>query len=210
MEIMRAGGPIMWIIFFLSIIALAVFVERLFFFRRSSTDPEKLELSLCKALYENNAEQATKIVRSGDSSLHRLFIAAVTHWQVDTEAFKLLLEQQIRRELFRWLKGLSLLATISRVAPLLGLLGTVLGMVQIFRDLPQANQAPMIALSGGIWQALLTTVAGLSIAVPTVLAYTYLSAKIDDQEETLYRGADFLIREKLMGTTDPSLYKQGE
>ena len=201
MGIMRAGGPIMWVIFVLSIIALGVFIERVLFFRRSSTDPEKLELALSEALYENDAEKATQIAKSGDSSLHRLFIAAVAHWQVDTEAFKLLLEQQIRRELFRWIKGLTLLGTISRVAPLLGLLGTVLGMVEIFRGLPQASQSPMIALSGGIWQAPLTTVAGLSIAVPTVLAYTLLKAKIDDQEETLYRGADFLIREKLTAGT---------
>lgn len=201
MEFMNAGGPLMWIILGLSIVALAIFIERLFFFKRASTDAEALELALSKALFNNDSQQAVEIAKGGKSSLHRLFSAAVTHWQVDTEAFKLLLEQQIRRELFRWMKGLTLLGTISRVAPLLGLLGTVLGMVEIFRSLPTAGQAPMISLAGGIWQALLTTVAGLSVAVPTVLGYTFLVSRIDDQEETLFRGADFLIREKLIETT---------
>ena len=116
---------------------------------------------------------------------------------------KALMEQQLRREMFRWEKGLGTLATIARVAPLLGLLGTVLGMVSTFRGLPAvsghaSSGAGMADLASGIWVALLTTVAGLSVAVPVILCHTALSARIDSEEETLHRGVDFLVREKLL------------
>lgn len=202
LQIMQAGGPIMWIIAFLSVLAAALVIERFFFFRRSTTNPEQIELALCEALFEEDAEKATRIVKAGDSSLHRLFQAGVAHWRVDHEAMKMLLEQEVRREIFRWEKGLNILATIARVAPLLGLLGTVLGMVEIFRNLTGVNEAPMVALAGGIWKALFTTVAGLSVAVPIILFHTFLSSRVDDQEETLNRGADFLLREHMIRSSD--------
>lgn len=199
---MQAGGPIMWIIAFLSLLAAALVIERAFFFRKSTTDPEKIELSLCEALFEEDPEKAGTIVKSGDSSLHRLFRSGIAHWKVDHEAMKMLLEQEVRREIFRWEKGLNILATIARVAPLLGLLGTVLGMVEIFRNLTGVNEAPMVALAGGIWKALFTTVAGLSVAVPVILCHTFLSSKVDNQEETLNRGADFLLREHMIRSSE--------
>jgi len=198
LEIMQTGGPVIWIIALCSVIALAIVIERLFFFARSSSNPEKLEIELCSAIYENDPRKASKLVNSRDSSIHRLFRAGVSHWKVDHEAMKMLLEQEVRREIYRWEKGLNILATIARVAPLLGLLGTVLGMVEIFRELAGSQSAPMIALAGGIWKALLTTVAGLSVAVPVILFHTFLSSRVDNQEETLNRGSDFLLREHIL------------
>lgn len=188
----------MWIIAFLSVLAVTIVIERLLFFSKATINPEKIELRLCEAIYNNNAEQATNVVNEGISSLHRLFRAGITHWKVDHEAMKMLLQQEVRREIFRWEKGLNLLGTIARVTPLLGLLGTVLGMIEIFRNLTGATSAPMMALAGGIWKALFTTVAGLSVAVPVILCYTFLSSKVDNQEETLNRGADFLLREHIL------------
>ena len=188
----------MWIIAFLSVLAATIVLERLLFFTKATVNPEKIELNLCEAIYKNDAEQATHIVNGGTSSLHRLFRAGITHWKVDHEAMKMLLEQEVRREIFRWEKGLNLLATIARVTPLLGLLGTVLGMIEIFKNLTGSSEAPMVALAGGIWKALFTTVAGLSVAVPVILCYTFLSSKVDNQEETLNRGADFLLREHIL------------
>ena len=102
-------------------------------------------------MYHNDRELVRQVVSGGRSSVHRLFVAATNHWQVDAATLKLLLEQEIRRELYRWDKGLTLVATVGRLAPLLGLLGTVLGMVEIFQTLPSAREAPMVALAGGIW-----------------------------------------------------------
>ena len=190
----------MWVLLGVSVAAGGVFAERLLFFRRASTDPIRLEERIGAALWEGRPEEALRVAASEDRSLHRVFAAALEHWEAPAETLKLLLEQELRREVFRWEKGLSVLSALARVAPLLGLLGTVLGMVEIFRALPSAGIAsPMLVLSGGIWKALLTTVAGLVVAVPIVLAHTYLVSRILRAEEGLERGTDFLLREKLLG-----------
>jgi len=199
----------MWIIAFLSVIAVAVIIERLMFFSGASSDPEKLELELGKAINAEDKKEASRITCEGNSSLHRLFRAGVAHWQVDGDAMKMLLEQEVRKEIFKWEKGLAILGTIAKVAPLLGLLGTVLGMIDIFKNLTGAAGTPMNALAGGIWKALLTTVAGLSVAVPVMLFYTFLASRVDNQEETLNRGADFLLREHISGFSSGDDEKSG-
>ena len=196
-DFMKMGGPVVWCIAGLSVIALAVVIERFFFFIRSGEKPAPLEEQLCNLIYEKDSTGATTLCREKDTSLRRLFLAGLNHWETDIEAMQMLLEGQVRGEVYRWSKGLSVLAAVARIAPLLGLLGTVLGMVEIFQNLPNTDQAPMIALAGGIWKALLTTVAGLSVAVPAVLCHSILSAKVDDVEETLSRSADFMLRERM-------------
>jgi len=188
----------MWAIFGLSVLAGAIIIERLVFFKKAWAEPEEVERKIAQAIYEGDRTRASELARSRDSSLHRLFRAAIDHWAADAEAIKVLLEQERRRELFRWERGLETLSTIARVAPLLGLLGTVLGMVEVFRTISAGRGADMLYLASGIWEALLTTVAGLSVAIPVVLAYAYLSSRVDMVEETLSRGADFILREKLL------------
>lgn len=184
----------MWIIFGLSVVALAVVIERIVFFAGASTDAERLELEFGKAVAEGDVQKARKAA-CGKSSMHRLFSAAYTHWAVDAENMKLLLEQQVRRELYRWEKHLFVLDIIARVSPLLGLLGTVLGMVEMFRTLNIGGSVNAAAVTGGIWKALFTTVAGLAVAIPAIVAHGMAAGAIDRMEETLRRGADFIMRE---------------
>ena len=195
LEYMRSGGIIMWVIAALSVIALAVVVERLLFFRSASTNPEALEEAFGKAVSENNVDEARKVVRSSQSSLHRLFFAAFAHWGVGREDMKLLVEQQVRREVYRWDKHLFILEIVGKTAPLLWLLGTVLGMVEMFQSLHIGGQINAATVTGGIWKALFTTVAGLTVAIPVIFAHGLLLSRIDSEEETLNRGADYLIRE---------------
>ena len=198
LEMMRTGGILMWIIAALSVAAFAVAVERLLFFRRASAAPEPLEDAFRTHLARGDMEGAKKLVHSSDSSLHRLFQAAVDHWTAERENMKLVVEQQIRREIFRWEKNMSLLEVIGRTTPLLGLLGTVLGMVEMFSSLRTGGQITAAAVTGGIWKALFTTVAGLSVAIPVLFASSLLFRRIDSEEECLNRGADFLLRERFL------------
>ena len=197
MNAMQAGGPIMWIIAALSVVGLAVVIERFLFFFKASTDPESLETALGEAIFARDKDRAVQIARSGASSLHRLFQAGVNHFGIETEAMRILMEQQVRREVYRWERGLPLLSTIARVTPLLGLLGTVLGLVEIFQTLPSIADSPMASISGGLWKALFTTVAGLAAAIPAILFHSFLASRIDNQEEMLNRGADYIIRENM-------------
>ncbi|MEG1641890.1 MAG: MotA/TolQ/ExbB proton channel family protein [Synergistaceae bacterium] len=192
------GGSIMWMILVLSIVSFAVVIERLWFFKQSSCDPEKLEVEVGKALFEKNDNELHKLLDKQKSSMHRLFSVAINHWSTDTEDMKLLLNQQVRRELYRWEKHLFVLEIIGKIAPLLGLLGTVLGMSEMFQSLHLGGQVSSTAVTGGIWKALFTTIAGLTVAIPTIFVHGILTSRIDNQEETLNRAADFLIREQLL------------
>lgn len=195
---MKLGGPIMWIIAGISVLGFAIVFERIMFFRHASTDAGSLELELGKYLFEKDREAASSLVRKQETSLHRLFRVGVDHWSVDSNAMETLLDQEVRRELFRWERGLAFLATLGRIAPILGLLGTVLGMIDVFRNLPGLSGASVTVMAGGIWTALLTTVAGLSVAIPLILCHAWLSTRVERAEEMLWRGVDFLVREKVL------------
>jgi len=193
---MEAGGFLMWVIAGLSVITCAVVLERLLFFLCNSTNPQALELKIGEALWKGDAEAAIELVKGRNTSLHRLFFAGLTHWKAPYDALKELLLQEIRRETFRWNKRLGLLSSIARVAPLLGLLGTVLAMVDMFQALPEGGSMARVAT--GIWKALFTTIAGLSVAIPTILLHTWLSDLVDNEEEKLSRAAEFIIRERML------------
>ncbi len=197
-EYMQQGGYIMWVIFAMSVIALAVTVERLIFFRSNTVDAEKLELAFGEAMFRGDRDKAYKIVSEKGSSLHRVFMAAYTHWELGNEEIKLLAEQQIRREIYRWEKHLWLLELAAKLSPLLGLLGTVLGMVEMFHSLNFGGQITGAEVTGGIYKALFTTVAGLVAAIPFIFIHGMLVSRIDSEEETLNRGADFIITEHLI------------
>jgi biopolymer transport protein ExbB len=156
-----------------------------------------LELAIKEALFRKETSRALQLARSGDTSLHHLLLAGLAHWDAGTEVVRELLSQELRKEMYRWNRHVPLLAVIARISPLLGLLGTVLGMVEMFQALPSAG-GDMATVASGIWEALFTTVAGLSVAVPVLILHACLCSRIDDTEETLQRAADFLLREHLL------------
>lgn len=187
---MKDGGSIMWIIASLSLIALAVAAERLLFFRKASGEPKKIESAFAKAIKESGATS----LPAPESSLSRLLSEALSQWKIGREDMKLLTDEAIRREIYRWEKHLFILEITGRLAPLLGLLGTVLGMVEMFGSLHAGGRISAEAVTGGIWKALYTTVAGLSVAIPDIFIHGLLSARIDSEEEKLQRGAALALR----------------
>jgi biopolymer transport protein ExbB len=191
MEYMSLGGSIMWIILFLSVAALTVVIERLIFFVSAAADPEAVEKAFGEALSRGDMEAAGLAV-SGRSSLHRLFSAVLAQWFLGAEDIRLLADAHIRREVYRWEKNLGLLEIIARVSPLLGLLGTVLGMVEMFQTLNLGGSVNAEAVTGGIWKALFTTVAGLAVAIPVIITHGILLGRINKEEEKLERGGEFL------------------
>lgn len=197
MEFMQAGGPLMWVIAALSVAGAAVFFERAAFFASRGEAPEPLELKIGKMLADGDVKGAVECVSGGPSSLRRVFRSGLAHWDADADALKELLSQETRREVFRWSRYVGALSIIARIAPLLGLLGTVLGMVEMFRALPGGGSS-MTEVAGGIWKALFTTAAGLVVSIPALLMHAWLSSRVDMEEEKLTRAAEFLLREKML------------
>ena len=154
---MNEGGSIMWIIAALSLAALAVAIERLLFFRKASGDADKLEKELEEIVLlrrlRTRALRKQKFTR--DAVLRR-----PVPLDADGEEIKLIAEERIRREMYRWEQHLFIMEMVGKLAPLLGLLWTVLGMVDMFGSLHLDGQISAEAVTGGIWKALYTTVAG--------------------------------------------------
>jgi len=196
LEYMEVGGYIMWVILFLSVISVAFVIERIIYFVMASADPGRIEAGFSRAMADGDLDKA-RLASSGRSSLHRLFSEACDNWGEYDGDFKELLDQRMRRELYGWEKNLFFLEITAKVSPLLGLLGTVLGMVEMFRTLNLGGAVNAAAVTGGIWKALFTTVAGLTVAVPIIIAHGLLSGRIDREEETLRRGADFIIKQRI-------------
>lgn len=192
LETMLAGGAIMWMIFVLSVISVAVVLERVWFFKKASCDAQQLEADIKKDLTNGDVDVFAKTNDPG-VSIHRLFRIGYTHRKLKVDELKFLLSQQIRREIYRWEKNLYILEIIGKIAPLLGLLGTVLGMSDMFKALHVGGQVSANAVTGGIWKALFTTIAGLVVAIPTIMAHSILESRIDKEEETLKSSADFII-----------------
>ena len=188
------GGPIMYVLLALSVVALAAFFERLFFYRRAGESPIKIEQAVGEALDRGDCAAALACCSGRDTSLRRLLRSGIEHWDIVNWDLNTLLDQEIRREVYRWSSSLNVIALVVRMAPLLGLLGTVVGMVEIFQSLPGATEAPMVALASGIYKALYTTVAGLCIAIPALFLHGYLQSRVDDMEEQLSRASDMLLR----------------
>jgi len=182
-ELIELGGPVVSVLALLSIFALAIVLLKLWqFFRLGIGRSRPTEKAL--ALWcEQQPEAAIAILagrRQPVAQLVRLAMTGLSHRTINQSTLR---EELIRvgseqlEKLRSYLRALDVIATLS---PLLGLLGTVLGMIQAFQQLAIAgSQVDPSILSGGIWQALLTTALGLSVAIPVVLAHTWLERKVE-------------------------------
>lgn len=194
LDYMNDGGIIMWAIAALSFAAFAVAAERLFFYRKASGNAQALERAVKAALEAGDMEEALRAAGASDSSPNRLFSGMLGCWKEGAQEVKEVSDELIRREIYRWEKHLFIMEIIGKLAPMLGLLGTVMGMVEMFGSLHLGGQISAEAVTGGIWKALYTTVAGLTAAIPVIFIHGLLNSSIDAEEEKLRRGADFLLR----------------
>lgn len=177
------GGPVLWILALLSVAALAIVLVKLWQFSRLRLNArEPVEPALAHWLRHEPAAALAALKGSPQPSA-RLLERALEGLTRPAVNLALLREELTRlataqlEQLRAWLRALEVIAALS---PLLGLLGTVLGMIEAFRQLELAgSQVNPAILSGGIWQALLTTAAGLSVAIPVVLVHSWLERRVE-------------------------------
>lgn len=176
MSVMQAGGFLMWVILLCSMAALAVIIERAFTLRPSkiipSTLTEKVE-HLVAAPSANNIMRLTE-----HSPLGRIYATALRYHQLNPMALRERVQDAGRHAIHELERYLSTLGTIALIAPLLGLLGTVLGMIDIFSHIMDQGVGQAQVLAGGIGTALLTTAAGLMVAIPSTAAHRYFERRI--------------------------------
>lgn len=182
-ELAVKGGPIMILILLCSVIAFAVVLERLWHLRRAKINTEEFMEYISETLRRNRIMEAIDKCNAMSGPIAQILKAGILKHDRPRMEVKEAIEDAGLHEVPRLEKNLGALATIAHITPLLGLLGTVLGMVKAFQVIEQKAVAltPVNPgdLAGGIWVALITTVAGLSVAIPTYVAYNFLVSKVD-------------------------------
>lgn len=173
------GGVFMHPILLCSIIALAIFMERLWSLRRKKVIPESILPKIEKLVREEKISEAVGLCKLDNSSLSRILLIGLKNAGTRREHLKEVIEEVGSREatyLERYLEGLS---TIANISTLLGLLGTISGMITIFSVISRETVVNPTSLAGGISEALNTTAFGLVVAIPTTVFYKYLVGKAE-------------------------------
>ncbi|MDO7643996.1 MAG: biopolymer transport protein ExbB [Reinekea sp.] len=179
-EIIKSGGWLMLPIVLSSVIALAITVERYWTLRVAKVRPKE-QLPQVWLWIKNQELDANKIKELKQSSLFGFVLAAgLTTSRHGREAMKDAIQEAGDHVAHEMEKFLNTLGTIAAISPLLGLLGTVLGMVDVFSDIMLQGTGNTAVLAGGISKALITTAAGLSVAIPAVIFHRALARKIDE------------------------------
>ncbi len=181
-SIIQKGGPLMYLIILCSIVALAVVIERLYHLYRARINIDKFMENISNILKRNRIMEAVDLCEKTPGPIAHIIKAGVLKHDRSRQEIKEAIEDAGIYEVPRMEKNLGVLATIAHISPLLGLLGTVTGMVRAFQVIQEKATAlhPVSPgdLAGGIWEALITTVAGLIVAIPTFVAYNYLVGRV--------------------------------
>ncbi len=189
------GGWIMLPLAILLILAIYIFVERLIVLQKANKEDASFMNRIKDYIYDGKLESALNLCRDTNSPSARMIEKGISRLGRPMSDVLVAIENVGNLEIAKLEKGLGLLATISGGAPMIGFLGTVMGMVQAFFNMEQAggNTINLSQLSGGIYTAMVTTVAGLIVGVIAYFAYNYLVGKVGEIMRTLeVRNMEFL------------------
>jgi biopolymer transport protein ExbB len=178
-DLIQKGGPIMWFILAASVLAVGVFVERLIFFHRNSSPVDYFLSGVSNLLRRGKYQEALERCDEAYGPPVRVVQAAILKRNLPKQELREIVQEVAQIQVPRLEANLSILATIGYIAPLLGLLGTVTGMIQAFMKIDSAMGAvPVSELAESIWEALITTAGGLVVAIPCYVAYNYLASRV--------------------------------
>lgn len=179
-ELVKAGGWLMLPIIICSILALAIVAERLWSLQRSRVMPRQLVAQIWQWSQSGElTDERIQGLRQG-SPLGRVLAAGLVNRSHSREVMKESIEESGRHVVHELERFLNTLGTIAAITPLLGLLGTVLGMITVFSVITDVGVGNPGELAGGISQALITTAAGLTVAIPSLFFYRYFRGKVDE------------------------------
>ncbi len=176
----QQGGWILVLLLLLTLYAAYVFFERFLALRREKVGGERLMREVDAAVRRGQTEVALEAARAHGGTLGRFLLAGLARVPFGVAAVDASLKAALLEEEARLSRGLGMLSVTAQVAPLLGLLGTVSGMIRAFNVLATQGQTTAKLLAGGIGEALFTTAAGLIVAIPALIAYHYLAGRVDD------------------------------
>lgn len=193
LEIVQSGGWLMVPILLCSIVAAAISVERLWTLQRSRITPRNLLAQIWSAIKADDMDAQKLRELRGSSPMGQVLAAGIANAKRSRDIMKEAMEEaagQVGHDLERYLTSLGIIASIS---PLIGLLGTVVGMIKVFTALMLEGAGNANVLAGGISQALITTAAGLSVAIPALIFHRFFMRRVDELVVTMEQEAGKLV-----------------
>lgn len=179
-QLFLAGGWIMWVLLALAGFSIFIFTERFVAIRKASQWDPNFMNRIRDHVYEGNVDAARDLCRRTNSPIARMILRGIDRIGRPMQDVQTAIENVANLEVAKLESGLPFLATIAGGAPMIGFLGTVIGLVQAFMDMSHAGGTIDIGiLSGGMYVAMITTVGGLLVGIPALFGYNYLVARIE-------------------------------
>ncbi|MCZ6802729.1 MAG: MotA/TolQ/ExbB proton channel family protein [Proteobacteria bacterium] len=189
LELIKAGGLLMWPIILCSIIAMAIIGERFWSLRQTKIAPKNLLAKVWQWQKAGHLDARRIQDLRASSPLGMVLAAGLVNRNHSREIMKESIEEVGRHVAHDFERFLNALGTIASISPLLGLLGTVIGMIKVFTVITAQGVGDPSVLSEGISEALLTTAAGLSVAIPSLMFHRYFRGRVDDLIVTMEQEA---------------------
>lgn len=204
-SVFARGGPVMWLLVLLGLAALVIFVERALFLHRAQIKSTEFLGGIKNLLLKQRLMEALTLAEETPGPVAKVVKAGLRHAADDEPAMRFAVQEAAIVEIPVLERRISALAAIAQIAPLFGLLGTLLGMIKTFWLFNQGgNYATPVVLAGGMWEALLTAAAGLAVAIPAHLARHFLTGRVrllvQDMEWAGSELMRFLLREYRNGS----------
>lgn len=194
-DFLAKGGVLVIPILLCSIVALAIFVERIILFSRIKNHGADLADKAVQLVKGDRKKDACAMLETSNSPMGRVLLQAIDVMDQDRDTMETVIANSTDEEVRNLSTYIQGLATVGNIAPLLGLLGTVVGMIKAFMVIQEmGGKVNAAVLAGGIWEAMLTTALGLSVALPTMVAHSYLLSRVDTYEARLQSGAVAFIK----------------
>jgi len=178
-EFISQGGIVMYVLLGLSIVTVALIFERSWSLRRSVVVPTRDVAAIESYIRAGDVKEALASCEKNNTAMHRVLWVALKNRGVKRSVMKEILEERGRQEVAYLDRYIGVLGVIAAISPLLGLLGTVIGMIEVFQVISIEGVGKADVLAGGISKALNTTAAGLSVAIPALVAYRIFEGKVN-------------------------------
>ncbi|MCU7931638.1 MAG: MotA/TolQ/ExbB proton channel family protein [Candidatus Thiodiazotropha sp. (ex Codakia rugifera)] len=205
-ELLTKGGPVIWVLAIYSSIGLAIVLERYFLFLRLRQLPKVWLEKLNQLLEQTDAKQQIATLKGPEANVIQAIVEAHAEGVKDLHG----VGNRVRgEEIQRMEFGLRTLSILGNTAPLLGLLGTITGMIKAFMVIEQAGgKVDAQALAGGIWEAMITTGVGLAVAIPLLLLLHFLEGSVERRALKMNRCISLLLERRTESPTSSSLTEQ--
>ena len=179
LELFKMGGPVMWVFLFLSVVGLVLFIERALYLHRGQIRSSEFLEGIKNIIRKRRLVEALTVAEETPGPVAGIVKAGLLQFEEPEEKIRFSIQEAALVEIPALERRVGSIAAIAQIAPLLGLLGTILGMIQTFYQFEvDGSYAAADVLSGGMWQALLTTAGGLSVGIAAHLAHHFLAGRV--------------------------------